>query len=58
VSTILDFKINCPSRRSAWFLALLGSTLLSSSLAQAADVTFERLLKPEPHNWLTAPFGT
>ena len=52
MSTILDFKINCPSRRSAWFFALLGSTLLSSSLAQAADVTFERLLKPEPHNWL------
>ena len=52
MSTILDFKINCPTRRSAWFLALLGSTLLSSSLAQAADVTFERLLKPEPHNWL------
>ncbi|MEA2937969.1 MAG: hypothetical protein QOC56_1473 [Alphaproteobacteria bacterium] len=27
--------------------------LASSSLAGAAEVTFERLRKPEPHNWLT-----
>ena len=31
-------------------LALLGCTALSS--AYAADVTFERLLNPEPQNWL------
>ena len=36
MSTILDFKINCPSRRSAWFFALLGSTLLVGNQASVA----------------------
>jgi alcohol dehydrogenase (cytochrome c) len=32
--------------------ALAGCTLLASTAAQAADVTYERLLNPEPQNWL------
>jgi alcohol dehydrogenase (cytochrome c) len=35
-------------------LAVFGSALLATGItaADAADVTYERLLKPEPHNWL------
>jgi alcohol dehydrogenase (cytochrome c) len=34
-------------------LALLaGAMLASTSPLHAADVTYERLLNPEPHNWL------
>ena len=33
-------------------LGLLCGTALASSGAQAADVTYERLLNPEPQNWL------
>ena len=35
-------------------LAAFGSALLATGItaAGAADVTYERLLKPEPHNWL------
>ncbi len=32
--------------------ALAGALLAGTSPARAADVTFERLLNPEPHNWL------
>ena len=31
---------------------LAGALLASSCPARAADVTYERLLNPEPHNWL------
>jgi alcohol dehydrogenase (cytochrome c) len=38
---------------SARTLAVLSAALMAStSLARAADVTFERLLNPEPQNWL------
>jgi len=33
-------------------LALAGALLAGASPAGAADVTFERLTNPEPHNWL------
>src|SRR5262245_55245249 len=35
-------------------LAAFGSALLATGItaAGAADVTYERLLEPEPHNWL------
>ena len=40
-------------RKSASVLAALGAALLASvSPLRAADVTFERLLNPEPQNWL------
>src|SRR6266849_10224180 len=32
--------------------ALAGALLAGTLPARAADVTFERLLNPEPHNWL------
>src|SRR3954467_6089555 len=32
--------------------ALVGGLLASTSIALAADVTFERLRNPEPQNWL------
>jgi alcohol dehydrogenase (cytochrome c) len=32
--------------------ALVGALLASAVPLQAADVTYERLLNPEPHNWL------
>ena len=32
--------------------ALAGALLASAAPLYAADVTFERLLNPEPHNWL------
>jgi hypothetical protein len=31
--------------------AVLGSTAMASA-TQAAEVTYQRLLNPEPHNWL------
>jgi alcohol dehydrogenase (cytochrome c) len=34
-------------------LAAMTATMLSGAAAQAADVTYERLLNPEPQNWLT-----
>src|SRR5262245_50147574 len=40
--------------RSASALTALACVLLvAASPARAADVTYERLLNPEPHNWLT-----
>jgi alcohol dehydrogenase (cytochrome c) len=39
-------------RRLAGALTLLGCTTLTAISARAADVTFERLLNPEPQNWL------
>jgi alcohol dehydrogenase (cytochrome c) len=40
-------------KKSAGVWAALGCTLIvSTSPVCAADVTFERLLNPEPHNWL------
>ena len=33
-------------------LAAFAAAALVAPGARAADVTFERLLKPEPHNWL------
>jgi alcohol dehydrogenase (cytochrome c) len=38
-------------RRTAGLAAVLGSTFLSGATT-AADVTYQRLLNPEPHNWL------
>ena len=42
------------SRKWAGRAAMLGSLLLvtGSPVSLAADVTFDRLLNPEPHNWL------
>ncbi len=41
-------------RSSAITLAAAVSALLASTAAlKAADVTYERLLNPEPQNWLT-----
>jgi alcohol dehydrogenase (cytochrome c) len=34
-------------------LAAMAASMLSGAAAQAADVTYERLLNPEPQNWLT-----
>ena len=33
-------------------LAVSVCALLGAPIADAADVTYERLLNPEPHNWL------
>ena len=44
------------SRRSgvsATAAATLAGTLLASTAAWAADVTYQRLVNPEPQNWLT-----
>src|SRR2546426_37617 len=42
------------SAKSAGALAALVGTLIAgASPVRAADVTYERLLNPEPHNWLT-----
>ena len=41
-----------PMRALAGAVALLGCTTLTAVSARAADVTFERLLNPEPQNWL------
>src|SRR6266516_111018 len=39
--------------RSTAILTALAATLLTgTSTVRAADVTFERLRNPEPHNWL------
>jgi hypothetical protein len=40
-------------RSTAVLTALAGALLASTVPLYAADVTFERLLNPEPHNWLT-----
>jgi alcohol dehydrogenase (cytochrome c) len=39
-------------KSSAALAALACALLAGTSPARAADVTFERLLNPEPHNWL------
>jgi alcohol dehydrogenase (cytochrome c) len=41
-----------PARAIVSAVALLGCTMLTAVSARAADVTFERLLNPEPQNWL------
>src|SRR4051794_17281745 len=41
-----------PARAAARLAALLGCSILTAAGARAADVTFERLLNPEPQNWL------
>jgi alcohol dehydrogenase (cytochrome c) len=41
-----------PARTLVCAVALLGCTTLTAVSARAADVTFERLLNPEPQNWL------
>src|SRR5262249_43004937 len=50
------FDVSIVPLRRAWkspALAALGCAVLASiSGARAADVTYERLLNPEPHNWL------
>jgi alcohol dehydrogenase (cytochrome c) len=50
------FDVGTLLLRRAWkspALAALGCAVLASiSGARAADVTYERLLNPEPHNWL------
>jgi hypothetical protein len=42
---------NCSRIKST--LAVFGCSLLASTVAQAAEVTYERILNPEPGNWLT-----
>src|SRR5262245_20039537 len=42
---------NCSRIKST--LAVFGCSLLTSTVAQAAEVTYERILNPEPGNWLT-----
>src|SRR5215469_7939776 len=44
-------RASSPSWKSAGMLAAL-ACLLSSTMPQAAEVTFERLAHPEPQNWL------
>jgi alcohol dehydrogenase (cytochrome c) len=39
-------------KSTAALTALAGALLASAAPLYAADVTFERLLNPEPHNWL------
>src|SRR6195256_800926 len=39
-------------KSTAGLAAFAGGLLASTSAVRAADVTFERLLNPEPHNWL------
>ena len=39
-------------KSTAVLTALAGALLASAAPLYAADVTFERLLNPEPHNWL------
>jgi alcohol dehydrogenase (cytochrome c) len=40
--------------RTASILAAFGALLLATtSTTRAADVTYERLLNPEPQNWLS-----
>ena len=39
-------------KSTAILTALAGALLASTAPLYAADVTFERLLNPEPHNWL------
>ena len=39
-------------KSTAVLTALAGALLASTAPLPAADVTFERLLNPEPHNWL------
>jgi len=41
------------SRTATHALVAMAATMLSSAAVQAADVTYERLLNPEPQNWLT-----
>jgi len=43
------------SRRSSavTLAAAVGALLASTAALKAADVTYERLLNPEPQNWLT-----
>ncbi len=41
-----------PMRRLTGALTLLACTTLTPISTRAADVTFERLLNPEPQNWL------
>jgi hypothetical protein len=43
------------SRIKSTTLALFGCSLLACTVAQAAEVTYERILNPEPGNWLTHP---
>jgi alcohol dehydrogenase (cytochrome c) len=39
-------------KSTAALAALIGTLLAGASPVRAADVTYERLLNPEPHNWL------
>ena len=39
-------------KSTAVLTALTGALLASAAPLYAADLTFERLLNPEPHNWL------
>jgi len=44
---------SCRSTVSAGVLTAVSCALLAGAApARAADVTYERLLNPEPHNWL------
>jgi alcohol dehydrogenase (cytochrome c) len=52
---VVPKHIFCPNpRRQLAFVLAMGGAILaaSASIARAADVTYERLLNPEPHNWL------
>jgi hypothetical protein len=45
-----EFPMTLQSTRRA--LALSAAVLLAGTAARAADVTYERLMNPEPQNWL------
>jgi alcohol dehydrogenase (cytochrome c) len=40
-------------KRATSTLVAFACSLLANTIAQAADVTYERVLNPEPRNWLT-----
>jgi hypothetical protein len=57
-STIMigEAKMSLSTNYCGGMLAIFASALLAgTSPARAADVTYERLLNPEPENWLNHP---
>src|SRR5260370_38344986 len=49
-----EIRSRCTATASTRVLSGLACALLASTAAvRAADVTYERLLNPEPQNWLT-----
>src|SRR5258708_39047962 len=51
---MMKIRSRCISTTSTMVLSGLACALLAGTAAvRAADVTYERLLNPEPQNWLT-----